>query len=106
MQGTIVDGAGADVSRNQKAMGYPVFSRSTTGRTSTHGETGRVPNILSLRALVHSTGRGGVSQSERPSGVRATRHARGLMKVASTHEKESEIREQILSVSPSVDIAT
>ena len=103
LAGTIVDGAVRDV-REIKSMGYPVFSRSTNGRRARKEKPG-VHNIpIPCGSIVIQPGEMVFADANGILAVRATDMQEVLMKVASIAQKESEIREQLLSGVGIVDI--
>ena len=103
LAGTIVDGAVRDV-REIKAMGYPVFSRSTNGRRARKEKPGVHHIPIRCGSIVIQPDEIVFADANGILAVPATAIPEVLVKVASVAQKESEIKQQLLNGIGIIDI--
>ena len=103
LAGTIVDGAVRDV-REIKAMGYPVFSRSTNGRRARKEKPGVHHIPIRCGSIVIQPDEIVFADANGILAVPATAIPEVLVKVASIAHKESEIKQQLLNGIGIIDI--
>ena len=103
LAGTIVDGAVRDVCEI-KAMGYAVFSRCTNGRRARKEKPGTHNIPIRCGSIIVQPGDIVFADANGILAVPATALEEILVKVASIAQKESEIKEQLLSGVEILDI--